>query len=213
MRIVEPGFEVCWVKSGEEMLKSIERAGRTSYKSEAKIDETSAVEFVTKIMKRGHYSVIEHESVSVRVIVDRGISHEIVRHRLASYTQESTRYCNYSDEKKFGKEITVIKPSFSSLTDDAVREKVGMMWEDAMRAGEHHYFALLGVGATPQEARSVLPTCLKTEILMTLNLRAWRHFFFLRAAPPAHPDLRRISVPMLEEFRKHIPIIFDTVEE
>ena len=211
MKIVESSFEIYWRMSGADMLKFIEAAGRTAYKSEAKITEESAEAFVRKLISRGHFSVLEHISVSARVVCDRGISHEIVRHRLASYTQESTRFCNYSKDK-FGEEITVIEPSFTMDSDDAV---VGarIVWRQAMEHCERVYFGLLNAGAKSQIARSVLPTSLKTELVMTLNLRAWRHFFFLRTAPAAHPDMRRITIPMLEEFKRHVPVIFDTLEE
>lgn len=193
------------------MLKFIERAGRIAYKSEAKITEESAETFVRKLIKRGHWSVLEHVHVSVWIMCDRGVSHEIVRHRIAAYTQESTRYCNYLKDQ-FGNEITVIEPTFS-MEDPAANEKAQLAWMDAMRAAEHHYFVLTNMGAKPQIARSVLPNSLKTEIIATYNLRTWRHVFFLRTPETAHPDMRKIMIPMREEFRRHIPVVFDTLEE
>ena len=200
MNIVKPYFEIETV-DGLEMLRKIEKAGRTCYKSEDKITDGSAAKFVAGILKRGHESVIEHGSVSVRIICDRGVTHEIVRHRLASYSQESTRYCDYS-KGKHGAEITYIKPTFQLEDDD----------EKLLRMIEQHYFKKISQGKKPQEARYFLPNGLKTEIVMTCNLREWRHFFKLRTAPAAHPQMREIAVPMLKEFKLLIPVIFDDIE-
>ena len=159
------------------------------------------------ILKSGHESVIEHEKVSVRFICDRGVSHEIVRHRIASYSQESTRYCNYSKDK-FGKEITVIKPLFWEEDSDEYK-----IWYDAMLHAEQAYQGLIQMGAKPQEARSILPNSLKTEIVVTMNLREWRHFFRLRTASNAHPQMREIANMALDKLRQEIPIIFDDILE
>ena len=158
------------------------------------------------IIARGHYSVIEHQSVTVRVICDRGVSHEIVRHRLASYTQESTRYCNYS-KGKYGGEITVIEPVFWNRNDEKYK-----IWKSSLEQSEKAYNNLIELGASPQEARSVLPNSLKTEIVITMNLREWRHFFKLRAAESAHPQMQEIANPLLEKFQSLIPIIFDDIK-
>lgn len=204
MRIIKPSFEVENI-DGVELLKKIERAGRTCYKSEDMITDDSAFTFVRNILKRGHESVLEHEKVTVRIVCDRGVSHEIVRHRIAAYSQESTRYCNYGG-KKFGNEITVIEPYF--FKDNPERY---MLWKNAMEQAESTYFGLLEAGATPQEARSVLPSSLKTEIVVTYNLREWRHFFKLRADKAAHPQMREIAVPLLHEFQRLVPVIFDNI--
>jgi thymidylate synthase (FAD) len=187
----------------EMLLQHIESAGRTCYKSEDKITSDSAKNFVKLILKSGHHSVIEHINISVRFICDRGVSHEIVRHRLASYSQESTRYANYYKEK-FGNEITVIKPFF---WDDDSEEYA--LWVEAMRHAEKIYMSLIEKGARPEQARSVLPNSLKTEIVMTCNLREWRHVFDLRCAGPAHPQIREIMRPLLKEFSFKIPFVFD----
>jgi thymidylate synthase (FAD) len=207
MNIIKPYFVIESNIDQDYILKQIELAGRTAYKSEDKITEDSAKDFVGMILKRGHLSVIEHQSVTVRVICDRGVSHEIVRHRLAAYTQESTRYCNYS-KGKFGNEITVIEPCFWDKDDEKYK-----VWRAAMKHSEICYNRLIELGATPQEARSVLPNSLKTEIVMTMNLREWRHFFSMRTSSAAHPQMREIAVPLLKEFQRRIPIIFDDFDK
>ena len=203
MKIISPTFIIESPVEGEQILRQIERLGRTAYRSEDKIAASSAAEFVQRIMQSGHLSVIEHISVSVRVVCDRGVSHEIVRHRLASYTQESTRYCNYA-KGKFGGEVAFVRPCFWEETDERYA-----LWRQSMEQAEAAYLRLIELGSTPQEARSVLPHSLKTEIVMTMNLREWRHLFELRAAPAAHPQIREIAIPLLEEFKKRIPIVFD----
>lgn len=205
MRIIEPGFEIVDLLDGNEMLKRIERAGRVCYKSEAGITNDSAIRFVKNIIRNGHESVIEHEKITVKIICDRGVSHEIVRHRIASYSQESTRYCNYYAEK-FENELTFIKPYF--WNKDFAKYKI---WENTMLYIEKAYMELIEAGAKPQEARSVLPNSLKTEIIVTMNLREWRHFFKLRADNAAHPQMRQIALPLLKEFQNEIPVIFDNL--
>lgn len=207
MKIIEPYFIIESQLKADELIKQVEKAGRTAYKSEDMITPDSAKEFVSMINQRGHHSVIEHQSITVRVICDRGVSHEIVRHRLASYTQESTRYCNYT-QGKFGNEITVIKPCFWKENDEKY-----LVWKEALSHIEKAYNKLIGLGATPQEARSVLPNSLKTEIVMTMNLREWKHFFRLRTSEAAHPQMREIAIPLLKEFQKLVPIIFDDLRE
>lgn len=208
MKIIESSVEVYWTMPGAEMLKVIEVAGRTAYKSEDKMTDDSAEKFVAMVMKHGHLSVIEHISVSARVICDRGVTHEIVRHRLASYTQESTRYCNYS-KGKHGSELTFVRPSFVSMTKSTSKD---WEWYFAVGQSEMSYMKMIKEGATPQDARSVLPNSLKTEIVMTMNLREWRHFFSLRAVPTAHPDMQVIAKMLLKEFQAHIPVVFEDFE-
>ena len=183
-------------------LELIEAAGRTCYKSEDKITQTSAVKFAAMLLQRGHESVIEHTSMSVRFIIDRGVSHELVRHRIAAFSQESTRYCNYGK----GGEVTFIRPCFWKETD-----RNYFAWLSAMDAAELTYLSMLKQGASPQEARSVLPNSLKTEIVMTTNLREWRYVFKLRTGEAAHPQMREVMVPLLAEARTLVPVIFDEV--
>ena len=208
MKIINPSVTLEDEIDGQAILKKLERIGRTCYKSEGNITEDSAERFVKSIIARGHESVLEHVNISVRVICDRGVTHEIVRHRIASYSQESTRYCNYSNDK-FGNELTFIKPIFNRYNCDA-----GMYdtFEDTCIFIEKRYFEMLKHGATPQEARSILPNSIKTEIVMTMNLREWRHFFKLRCDKAAHPQMREIANMILEEFKNNIPVVFDDIE-
>ena len=206
MKIINPSVILEDEIDGQAILKKLERIGRTCYKSEGNIKEDSAEKFVKNIMNRNHMSVIEHESISVRIICDRGVTHEIVRHRIASYSQESTRYCNYSNDK-FGNELTFIKPCFFDEGLEGYE-----IWEKSMQNIENEYMELIEVGAKPQEARSILPNSLKTEIVMTMNLREWRHFFKLRCDKAAHPQTREIANMILKEFKVRIPVIFDDIE-
>ncbi len=206
MQIITPSFELMEEIDGPKMLKNIEKCGRVCYKSENMITDTSAETFVANLLKRGHESVIEHEKISVRIICDRGVSHEIVRHRIASYSQESTRYCNYQ-KNQFGNELTFIRPVFwkKNSAEYAV-------WHDTMQMIEDNYMHLISMGVKPQEARSILPNSLKTEIIVTMNLREWRHFFRLRTSHTAHPQMQEITRPMLKVFREKIPVVFDDIE-
>lgn len=190
---------------GDEILRRIERAGRTCYKSEDRITDTSAREFVAMLVKRGHFAMLEHGGyVGVRIICDRGVTHEIVRHRIASYAQESTRFCNYS-KAKFGSEVTFVDAR------PHLPEEAHTQWLGALADAEQQYLALLGRGVKPEIARSVLPNATKTEIVVTMNPVAWRHFFELRTAGAAHPQMREITRPMLAAFRTRIPVLFDDV--
>ena len=210
MKIIKPSVEILFPETGEGFLHAIERAGRVCYKSEEKMGPGTDVEFVKKMLHLGHHAMIEHApSISMKFICDRGVSHEIVRHRLFSFAQESTRYCNYSNEKH-GEEITVIEPCFWDYRED-YPSGIYDIWRCAMGAAEATYFMLLEKGATPQEARSVLPNSLKTEIIVTGNARQWRHFFMLRTAKEAHPQMQEVAKMALEQIQRRIPIIFDGI--
>lgn len=198
MRIVQPSTELIRITPDAE--RAIEEAGRICYQSSHKIEPGSEVKFIERIMKRGHLSVIEHASASFRFICDRGVTHEMVRHRIASFSQESTRFCVY-DNAKFGSEITVIKPP--GMSKDA--EKA---WRCAVAEAEHYYFQLLNAGCKAEIARSVLPNCLKTEIVMTANLREWLLVFGLRTSEAAHPQIREIMEVAQGILKKECPTIF-----
>lgn len=255
MKIVQPSATLEWITPNP--LEVIERAGRTCYKSEPKGDPQA---FVQMILRKGHESVLEHVTASFRIVCDRGISHEIVRHRLASYSQESTRFCNYS-KNRFGGELTFIEPPGLSTENNEVftspkpLSRMGLLWlrfkwwrtkmatrwlggdvayvnvmaEQSLKAAtdplpksvrilpsskeiwvthmeacEETYMALIRAGVSPQIARSVLPTCLKTELVMTANLREWRHFIKLREAPNAHPQIQPLARAIRLELEKHV---------
>lgn len=206
MKIIAARYEILDKIDGMEVLKKIERVARTCYKSEDYIKEGSAERLVKSLIDRGHEAMLEHYSFSIKFICDRGVSHEIVRHRVASFAQESTRYCNYSKDK-FGNELTFINPCFFEK-----REQKYNIWEISMERAEKTYFNLLSVGATPEQARSVLPNSIKTEIVMTANLREWRHFLKLRTAQAAHPQMRQVANMILTMFKEKIPVIFDDIE-
>ena len=202
MKVIKPYIEVLDCPEGLDILKLIELCGRVCYKSEDKITEDSAQRFVKSIIKSGHESVLEHAKITVRVVCDRGISHEIVRHRLASYSQESSRYCNYNGEMIF------IKPCFWDEDSDEFG-----IWRNSMKQAESSYrFLVNELGAKPEEARDILPNSLKTEIVMSMNLREWRHFFKLRLSNRAHPQMREVAELIFIELHGRIPIVFDDIE-
>lgn len=209
MKVIKPYAEIIGDIDGGEVLKKIERIGRVCYKSEGRIGEGTAEKLVANLIKRGHEAMLEHYSVSVRFVVDRGISHEIVRHRLASFAQESTRYCNYAKDD-FGNEVTFIPPNYLEVGTKPYR-----IWANSMQVAEDSYFALLSEGLPPEQARAVLPVSLKTEIVMTANLREWRHFFKLRAVGVTgkpHPQMLEVAASLLDLMQKTIPIVFDDLE-
>jgi thymidylate synthase (FAD) len=207
VKIIDPSYEILQISDGEFILKHIEKAARTCYKSEDKIKDGSAQGLLKGLLKSGHHSVFEHAGISLRIVCDRGITHEIVRHRLSSFSQESTRYANYSKEK-FGNEITVIKPFF--WKEDTPQYEI---WKKSMEEAETAYLNLIETGASAQEARSVLPNSLKTEIIVTANLRQWRHILDLRCSKASHPQIRQIMLPLLKDFGKRIPVIFEDLVE
>ena len=206
MKVIEPSVELINAPSYQMLLNTVETAGRTCYKSEDKISPESAEKFVRSIIKTGHEAVIEHGNLTVKFVCDRGVSHEIVRHRVASYCQESTRYCNYS-QNKFQGQITVVKPSTMDVGDITYD-----YWLRACANAEDAYFKLLDLGCCAQEARAVLPNSLKTELVMTANIREWRHFLKLRCAMAAHPDIRKIAQMLLKTLKYYYPVFFEDIE-
>ena len=238
MKVIKPYFsfideEMGDKIDGEKIFKRIEYLGRNCYKSEAKITNDSAWVFVEKGIKKKHEGLFEHIFISVRIICDRGVSHEIVRHRLVSYLQESTRYCNYLDEN-VGERINMeliekILDEGLIINDEIVKEDEGIVfiepfffrkkgrdlfyriWKFAMKTCEFAYNSLIKLGAKPQEARSVLPNSLKTDIIMTCNLRQWHYFLNLRTKKDCHPQVREITIPLLKRFQELIPLIFDDI--
>lgn len=210
MILVRPSYEILY-EGGNNQL--IELAGRTCYKSEDKMDEVSADRFIEQILKRGHESVIEHSMLTVKFIVDRGVTHELVRHRLCAFSQESTRYCNYKGGVTF-----VIPPWFKDINEGIYSKKsnqidslepISKVWLCFMLDCEGWYKVLLNAGQSPQQARSVLPNSLKTEIVVTANFREWRHIFKLRCSKAAHPQMREIMISLLEDVKTRISVLFD----
>jgi len=205
MKLVTPSFQITSIIDSAVIMKDIEIAGRTCYKSEDNITDSSANKFVQMLITRGHLSVLEHQSISVRFIFDRGISHEIVRHRIASFSQESTRYCNYSKDK-YDNQINVIDIA-AHLKNKASLD----VWLAAMENAELSYFKLLDLGESPQIARSVLPNSLKTEIVVTANLREWRLILQQRTSKAAHPQIREVMNPLLRDLQCQLPYIFGDI--
>lgn len=202
MIIIKQSYNILTPLDYHSIIYAIEVAGRTAYKSEDGMTPFSAEKFVAGIIARGHESVLEHQSISVRFITDRGVTHELVRHRIAAYTQESTRYCNYA-----GKDILFIEPVFWSVDDEKYDH-----WHCSMEQVEIDYNELIRDGATPQEARTVLPNSLKTEIVVTANIREWRHIFRLRTAKTAHPQMRALMIPLLQELKDRLPVLFGDIK-
>lgn len=202
MKILNPYVYINSHELDEAKLRNIEYCARLCYKSEERTGSSES--FLKGIIKSGHESVIEHEKITAFFVVDRGISHEIVRHRIASFSQESTRYCNYSSDK-FENEISVIRPFF--YREGSHEYKI---WEKACLACEEGYISLLKSG-TPQQARAVLPNSLKTEIAVTMNFRQWRHFLRLRSASDAHPQIQQVCIPLLLTLKQRLPVLFDSV--
>lgn len=210
MKIVKPSYEIL---DHNNLLRNIELGGRVCYKSEAAMTDEPNAALLEKWKSMKHYSVFEHGVITVKFICDRGVTHELVRHRLAAFSQESTRYCNYSKDK-FGREITVVDPRGSFWEDTAPGEEASepyLLWYKAMKEAEDSYFALLDAGATPQQARDVLPNSLKTEIQVTANVREWRHILTLRTDKAAHPQMRELMLPLLKDFAARWPILFADV--
>lgn len=207
MKIIEPSVELVDDFDAAAIMRKLELAGRVCYKSESNIKDDSAEKFIRAIIKRGHESVIEHAAISFKIICDRGVTHELVRHRIgASYSQESTRYCDYS-AGKFGGELTFIKPCFWREDDENFK-----LWRSTMELVEKNYLALRAGSARPEEARSILPNSLKTEIFVTMNLRELRHFIKLRTAKAAHPQMREVALKIYQILAEKLPAVFDDLK-
>lgn len=185
-------------KDPMDLLQDIERIGRVCYKSEHRITSSSAAPFVRSIIERGHESVLEHISITVRFVTDRAIANELVRHRIAAYSQESTRYCNYKNKIEF-------------IYPKNVSDKQLQLIMEACACAATTYQELIADGATPEIARDVLPLCTKTELIATYNLREWRHILRLRTDKAAHPKMRELMQTLLQFFQGLVPIIFDDI--
>lgn len=206
MKLIEPSYKILDKLSYEEVLKKIEYCGRLSYKSENAINPGSAERFIQKIIEKGHESVLEHFSFSVKFTTDRATSHQIVRHRLASFTQESQRYVAY-DSDRWGREIKFIRPSSLKITNPYLKDFAQMM-----EMCENAYLGMRKLGMKPEAARAVLPNATATEIIVTANLREWRHILKLRTAEGADPEIKRVMVPLLTELQVKMPIFFFDIQ-
>lgn len=208
MKIIDQSYELLTsIDDLEKIPKMIEIAGRTCYKSEDKITNDSAETFCKMIIKRGHEAMIEHGNISVKFITDRGVTHELVRHRLSSFAQESTRYVSYKNG-----DMEFIRPVFDWASGENLETyDTFSRWKGAMIDSEKAYKAMSELGCSPQEARSVLPNSLKTEIVVTANIREWRHIFRLRTAKVAHPQIRELMLPLLAQLRNIVPCLFEDV--
>lgn len=203
MKIIEPSVVLMRDFDGEEVMKFIERCGRTAYQSENNITDDSAEKFIRNLIKRGHESVLEHFSATFKIICDRGIMAELTRHRLASFTIESTRFNDYSKG-----ELTFIQPCFWSNI-----ESINLLrkWRAELLGIEKLYMHSRNYGATPEQARAILPNSLKTEIVMTANLREWRTILKLRTAKDAHPQMRQVAEMILDALKRKLPVIFEDI--
>lgn len=222
MNLIRQSYQI-WSQFDYSLAHEIEDAARVCYKSEDKVTEGSAEKLVKSLITSGHHAMLEHAGFTVKFITDRGVTHELVRHRIAAYAQESTRYCNYSKDK-FGNSCTFIIPSWCwniyegkqqsfTRTFASGKKLFEMQWAESMQLAENIYLSMLEHGATPQEARTVLPNSLKTEIVMTANVREWRHVLTLRTAKNAHPQMRDLMLPLLKELQSKLPILFDDIGE
>jgi thymidylate synthase (FAD) len=206
MRIINATIKVETPLTGAQIMQAIEAAGRTCYQSHEATCPGSAERFIRMIIKRGHESVLEHQSISVRFINDRGVSHEEVRHRIASFSQESTRFINYTKENKGG------QCTFIDISRHLKNPGVSLdIWFKHMKASEDAYKAMIDAGEPPEIARSVLPNSLKTELVITANLREWRTILKQRTSKAAHPQMREIMIPLLDAFKFSMPPVFEDI--
>jgi thymidylate synthase (FAD) len=216
MRIINQSYTILYPFTIDNSLKEgfikeaklIEIAGRTAYKSENNITDDSYNDFIRRIIKNKHEAVIEFGNMGVKFTTNRGVSHELVRHRLCSFVQESTRYCNYIEEK-FNNKITVVRPS--SWNDYFIEDQ--REWENTMNELENKYFAMINRGRSPQQARGILPNDLKTEIVVRTNFREWRHIFKLRCTKTAHPDIRALFIPLRDKCIELLPCVFEDLKD
>ena len=215
MRIINQYYAIITPLYCNEILQTLESIGRTCYKSEDRITPTSAEQFVERIISNGHHSVLEHVNLSVRFVTDRGVTHELVRHRLCAFSQESTRYCDYKGE------VTFIRPVWCEASIEGIYDpdKTYAEFDDptyefvrSLLQAERHYQELRELGWTPEKARAVLPNALRAEIVCTTNLREWRHILSLRCSNKAHPQIRALMQDLLSDLQEVIPILFSNIE-
>lgn len=205
MRIVKPIVEIEKVDYNR-IMKNLERACRTCYRSENNITEESYKTLLKNCINRGHESILEHEKITIRMICDVGVYKDLTRHRIASFSIESTRYCNYGKDK-FENEIKFIEPVNIDENTEIYEE-----WKTACGEIEKHYLKMANFGATPDQMRMILPHSTAAQVTMTANIREWKHILSLRANAHAHPAVEQVMIPLLIHFKEKMPEIFDNIE-
>ena len=209
MKIIEQFYRILW-NPGDV----IEKAARTCYRSEDRItnDGSSDQKIKEMLTTLGHTAMLEHSVLSVEFTTDRAIANELVRHRLCSFAQESTRYCNYSKDK-FSNELTFIRPEWADdCREGDYNQRCQATWYIVCKSAEDIYLRLLSEGLKPEDARCVLPLSLATKLVMTTNYAEWRHILELRTSKAAHPQMRALMIPLLKELQETIPVIFDDIK-
>lgn len=209
MRIIKPSVEIMQEIDGDKILKHLELCARNCYKSEGNIteDTSSAIKMINKLIELDHTAMLEHYNITVKLICDIGVYKDLTRHRHASYAIESTRYCNYSKDK-FGNEISFIKPCNIEELSDLWNE-----WAGQMKEVEITYRKMAELGAKPDQLRMILPHSTAASVVMSANIREWRHIFKLRCSKAAHPSVREVMLMLLNEFHSKIPVLFDDIFE
>jgi len=200
MKLIEQSHEI--ISMDKDILINVEKVGRTCYKSKDKISSDTSIPFVKRLIKNNHHAILEFCDITVKFITNRGVTHELVRHRLCSFAQESTRYVKYND-------VEFILPIWFYPIDCLSRTY--FIWTESMKHAEKNYLRLITEGWIPQQAREVLPNSLKTEIVVKANLREWRHILELRCSKKAHPQMRALMLPLLSELKTKIPVIFEDI--
>lgn len=204
MKIINPSIEIENF-NGIKIMKNIERACRTCYRSEDKITNDSYKTLLKNCLSRHHESIMEHEKITIRLTCDIGVYKDLTRHRLASYSIESTRYCNYNKDK-FDNQILFIEPLYFE------DENKSILWANCMNEIENTYNAMIEIGCAPDEARMVLPHSTAAEVTMTANIREWRHILSLRCSKFAHPSVQQVMIPLLLYFKEQMPELFSDIE-
>lgn len=205
MKIIEPKIEIEKVDYNQ-IMKNLERACRTCYRSEDKITAESHKTLLKNCVNRGHESILEHEKITIRMICDIGVYKDLTRHRHASFSIESTRYCNYGKDK-FDNEIKFIEPVNIEKDTDLYKE-----WKKSLEEMEKHYLNMTELGATPDQMRMILPHSTAAVVTMTANIREWKHILSLRCTKHAHPAVEQVMIPVLIHFKKNMPEIFENIE-
>ena len=203
MKIIKPWIEIERI-DGKSIMKNIEKACRTCYRSENLITEESYKNLIKNCLNRGHESILEHEKITIRMCCDIGVYKDLTRHRFGSFSIESTRYCNYGKDK-FDNEIKFIEPC------NIDKKKLFNEWYSACTEIEQRYLKMAELGATPDQMRMILPHSTAAEVVMTANIREWRHILSLRASKMTHPSVQQLMIPLLLYFKRCMPELFEDI--